>query len=164
MKKILVLCIFVLMSMHANASTLCAADNTIPIVLNPEIGRTSYKYNDAPGEFSITFPYGTIYGVGTCVSTKPNNGNDLRKTLVDTTTGKVVTGREELGQYCWCQITHPVKTYWMPSYNHSETLSCVSGCASDCVLNSSIYSFIYNYGIAYSNSSARQKLFSTIGK
>lgn len=160
MKKLLILCILAFMAAGANAATLCAADNTIPIVLNPEINGTSASRNQASGEFSVTFPYGTIYGISTCVSTSGSIGG-TKKTLVDTVSGKVVTGYEELGQYCWCQITHPVKSYWVMFYSSSSTSSCVSACSMYCYYSSSLNNF---YGLKDGVSSGRKKIFSTIGK
>lgn len=132
MKKILMICIILLASLRAHATTMCVANNSLAIVLDPQVDGTSYSYNADLYEWYAVFPYGTVAGIATCVGT---SGGAPTDTLIDDETGDFVTGGERTGNYCWCRMTHPVKSRWVYRYTASAVDNCGSTCANSCGFN-----------------------------
>ena len=130
MKKILVFCLMNLIVLGANATTMCA-DDALAIVLDPQVAGTKHSYNAELFEWNATFPYGTVFGIATCVTT-PGPGGATTDTLIDADTGDVATGGERTGRYCWCQMTHPVKSHWVFRNAGSSVADCRSNCAHHC--------------------------------
>lgn len=137
MKKILVFCLMNLIVLGANATTMCAADDALAIVLDPQVAGTNHSYNAELFEWNATFPYGTVFGIATCITTPSGAATD---TLIDTDTGDVATGGERTGRYCWCQMTHPVKSRWVFLYAYGSVAGCGSDCAGNCGYNVRFYS------------------------
>ncbi|MDE6250846.1 MAG: hypothetical protein K2M34_04430 [Alphaproteobacteria bacterium] len=129
MKKFLIFCLMNLMIFGAHATTMCAADDTLAIVLDPQVSGTNHSYNTELFEWNTTFPYGTVFGIATCIGTPSGSATD---TLIDTETGDVATGGERTGKYCWCQMTHPVKSRWVFRDAYSSVAECRSICAFNC--------------------------------
>ncbi len=130
-------CILGLISLHANATTMCAADDTLAIVLDPQVAGTNNSYNAELFEWNATFPYGTVFGIATCVTTPSSAATD---TLIDADSGDIATGGERTGQYCWCQMTHPVNSRWVFRYAYGSVSDCGSNCALGCGRNVRYYS------------------------
>ena len=129
MKKSLVFCLMNLIVLGANATTMCAADDALAIVLDPQVAGTNHSYNAELFEWNATFPYGTVFGIATCVTTPSGAATD---TLIDTDSGDVATGGERTGKNCWCQMTHPVKSRWVFRLAYGSVADCRSYCAANC--------------------------------
>jgi len=129
MKKLLILCLINLFVGAAHATTMCAADDALAIVLDPQVAGTSHTSNAELFEWNTTFPYGTVFGIATCVTTPSGAATD---TLIDADTGDVATGGERTGKYCWCQMTHPVKSRWVFLSADGSVAACGSNCADYC--------------------------------
>ncbi|MCM1294091.1 MAG: hypothetical protein NC311_00830 [Muribaculaceae bacterium] len=121
--------IVMIMMCGANATTMCAANDTLAIVLDPQVAGTNHASNAELFEWNATFSYGTLFGIATCVTTPSGAATD---TLIDTDSGDVATGGERTGKYCWCQMTHPVKSRWVFRLAYGSVSVCRSICASIC--------------------------------
>lgn len=125
MKKLLIfLTLFV--ALPALAATICADDDIIAIVLDPEITGNEYLSNNNLFEWGVTFPYGSVWGIATCTDTPGTYGvavNELRDT-----NGELITGGERTGSNCWCKMTHPAVSQWV--FRH--TFATVEICRSQC--------------------------------
>jgi len=130
MKKIFVFGLISILTLPAAATTMCAADDVLSIVLDPMIGGTSHNYNTDLFEWSTTFSYGTVWGIATCVDVK-GSSNTAVDQLVDSN-GEVATGGERTGVHCWCQMTHPLQSRWVFLYSYSSVGDCGSSCANGC--------------------------------
>lgn len=117
----------------AHATTMCAADDTIAIVLDPAVNGTAYAYNADLFEWSATFSYGTLWGISTCVGTGGTYGVAVDQ-LRDSD-GTVASGGERTGVNCWCQMTHPAQSRWVFRLAYDSVDDCRSLCASPCGLD-----------------------------
>ena len=108
------------MVVPVHASTMCAANNTVAIVLDPTVAGTNYTYSAANQTWTTNFPYGDISGVALC----------------STTSGSYATvgtpNESGGGQYCWCKATHPVLSRWVFYDGHGSSDVCASNCAYRC--------------------------------
>ena len=125
MKKILcVLCMLITLPVYA--TTMCALEDTVAVILDPSITGTGYTKDDNTMTWTATFPYGTVYGVAACLSVSGGSQGATNATL---TAG----GGEREGKYCWCKVSHPVSSLWaFFSAVYSSAASCASFCALYC--------------------------------
>lgn len=110
--------------MVAHATTMCATDDTIAVVLDPMIGGSNYSFNADLFEWNTTFSYGTVFGIATCVDTAGSSNQVVAE--LKSSDGTVATGGERSGQYCWCQMTHPARSRWV--------FRGFGNCRHDCVI------------------------------
>ena len=107
---------------------MCASDNAIVIVLDPNIGYTTgtSKYDIPTSTWRLSFPYGTITGISSCLNYSSNQSSVANN-------GSVFGG-EQNGYYCWCKMTHPAVSKWI-LYNAigGNTTDCNNLCARNCV-------------------------------
>lgn len=132
MKKILCVLIM-LLGVPAFATTMCADDDIIVVVLDPVIAGMSSTSNATLFEWGVTFSYGAIWGTATCIGTGGGYGvgvDDLR-----TADGSPAIGGEREGLNCWCQMTHPATSRWVFQYTAATLDDCASFCTSGCAYN-----------------------------
>ena len=130
MKKLIISSLIAMFCASAGATTMCATDDTLAIVLDPVINGTANSFHTDLFEWSTTFSYGTVWGIATCVDTS-GALNTAVEELRDSN-GEIATGGERTGRYCWCQLSHPAKSRWAFRYAYSSVADCGSGCANDC--------------------------------
>ena len=130
MKKLIISGLIAMFCASADATTMCATDDTLAIVLDPVINGTANSYNPDLFEWSATFSYGTVWGIATCVDTS-GTSNTAVEELRDSN-GEIATGGERTGKYCWCQLSHPAKSRWVFRYANSSVADCGSYCARIC--------------------------------
>lgn len=116
--------------MVAQATTMCATDDTIAVVLDPMINGSTAAYNADLFEWSTTFSYGTVFGIATCVDTAGSSNQVVAE--LKSSDGTVATGGERSGRYCWCQMIHPARSRWVFRYAFGSVGGCGSYCASNC--------------------------------
>ena len=119
------------------ATTMCAKNDTVAIVLDPTNLYTDKNTNTTLNIWSAFGPGGTINGTTACL----NRGNTYYPSAVtllhDTNNNeetKLVRGGEKNGPYCWCKLTHPVLSRWVfPINSNRGSLSaCLSQCPNHC--------------------------------
>ena len=138
MKKILII-IGLMVSLPVYATSMCAENDTIAVVLDPTINGTTSTYDNTAGWWRTTFSYGQINGISACLSSK--NGKSIGGTVENLTdNGQEVVGSERNGQYCWCKMTHPVASLWVFDYDRGSRASCASDCAANCGISAQNYS------------------------
>lgn len=120
----------IVVPMVAHATTMCATDDTIAIVLDPMINGSTNSHNADLFEWSTTFSYGTVFGIATCVDTAGSSNQVVAE--LKSSDGTVATGGERSGRYCWCQMTHPARSRWVFRHAYGSVDDCRSGCASFC--------------------------------
>ncbi len=138
MKKILIV-LLALVGAPALATTICAEDDVIAIVLDPEVNGTNHTYNTNLFEWGATFSYGSVWGIATCLDKNGSYGvavDELRSE-----DGELATGGERKGKYCWCQMTHPAVSRWVFRGAFSSVDDCRSNCASYCGYNVRVLRF-----------------------
>ena len=144
MKKLIISGLIAMFCASADATTMCATDDTLAIVLDPVINGTAHSYNPNLFEWSATFSYGTVWGIATCVDTS-GTSNTAVEELRDSN-GEIATGGERTGKYCWCQLSHPAKSRWVLRYAYSSVADCWSACADACG-NGVRYHFAFRAGV-----------------
>ena len=134
MKKIALILILIT-TIPTYATTMCTANDTVAVVIDPSINLSGWTFDAKSGTWSVWSSYGTIRGISACLNTKPggtvahlydtdNNGNN-----------HLVTGSEKYGHYCWCRFSHPVSSLWVFRYSDIGSGSpCTSYCARSCAL------------------------------
>jgi len=118
------------LTVPAFATTMCAENDTIAVVLDPFVSGTNNSSNADLFEWSATFPYGTVWGIATCVDVA-GTGSTAVDELRDSN-GELATGGERTGKYCWCQMTHPAVSRWVFQGANSSVADCRSLCANGC--------------------------------
>jgi len=132
-----------LLSVPSYATTMCAANDSVAIVLDPTItGTSGYAVDTEMGTWHTKFHYGYISGISACLNSDHGQmpGSWIAN-LTDTNNEdetNMVTGTERYGHYCWCKATHPVSSRWvflMGNIGTGSVADCVSGCAGRCGSN-----------------------------
>ena len=125
MKKI-VFCLFCQLMFFNMVNADCLHSNTITI--------SSCSATDASGNstnFTCTYNRNKkIEGLAVCSST-PGNGS------ATVTTSSISVYQNDDAKYCWCKIIHPINTYWVQVYVHSDAGNCQKECVTKCT--SSLY-------------------------
>ena len=129
MKKI-ALIILTMMTIPTYATTMCAVNDTVAVVLDPSIEiKGSSGVDSVNGIWWMPFPYGTLYGTSACIN---KNQRGVVPLLKDDRDGdgvlRRVIGGEKYGQYCWVKLTHPVSSSWFGLRTYSSIEDCVRSC------------------------------------
>ena len=120
MKKVLTIICAMMMAMPSYASTMCVANNTVAMVLDPSINGTNHTYSAANMTWTTMFDYGNISGDALCSTTSVSYA----------TTG--TPNESGGGQYCWCRATHPVASLWVFFNDYGSSGYCADHCANFC--------------------------------
>ena len=132
--KNLVLIIPILLTMPTYATTMCAKNDTVAVVLDPTIGASGYANNNSLGTWNVTFPYGYISGISACINS--NHGKTTGgwvENLTDVNPDgieRTVIGSERYGTHCWCKVTHPVASRWVYRNTYGSGSACANSCSS----------------------------------
>ena len=118
------------------ATTMCAANETVAVVLDPSITLNTYTQDKSNGTWTTSGQYGTIHGISACLNSNHGQGEGgtvyhLQDTDNDGKT-KFVTGTERYGRYCWCKAIHPVSSLWTFYYPIDSVSKCNNDCAFVC--------------------------------
>ena len=111
------------------ATTMCAANDSVAVVLDPSINFTTRSVDKEAMTWSATFPYGKISGVSACINVSGTQAVSV-KNLTHTVNGvtKTVVGGEQTGRYCWIRMTHPVVSQWVYYEGRGDANACFSTC------------------------------------
>ena len=150
MKRIIVYCVALLCAAPVAASTICAEDDVIAVVLDPTISGLSYSTNADLMEWTTTLPYGSVWGVAACLGVSGGGTGQIGPENLADSNGMPVVGGERTGNYCWCQMRHPARSRWV---FYSNLPSCTSMCVGYCGGN----------GNAATTSTMRNGLFGAVG-
>lgn len=132
MKRIIACCVAILCAAPVVASTICAEDDVIAIVLDPTIAGTAYTADVALMEWGATFPYGSVWGVGACVDVAGTATGQIAPENFTDSNGEPVVGGEVTERHCWCQMRHPARSRWVFRRTNSSIDACRSLCAGYC--------------------------------
>ena len=146
MKKI-VACLFVLLPFCVFATDMCARNDTMIMILDPQIpDRPKGDFNAVEWRWGVNFPLGRVSGDAICLSESEGGATALLSTLdsdIDTGQhGMDSNGNER--KYCWCRISHPFGTKWYLNKVYASADACktacvktdTSGCASNLIFDS----------------------------
>ena len=153
MKKVLSILLCVC-SLNANATEMCARDDTVVISLDATLAPGSELFiNSTEAMFARSFDYGTLVFATGCFS-----WNDLRQIQGDETIttlpGILSTSDEDLignsgwyngdesnpdneRKYCYYQLIHPMLSKWHVN-RYDANLKTAIGCSSGCTGTSNI--------------------------
>ena len=136
MKKICIFLVLITMAIPVHATTMCAANDTVAIVLDPSLSITNYNKNVTMGTWWAWNTQGTVYGISACLNSthgKSRGGTVARLTDTDNNGNtNLVTGSETYGRYCWCRLTHPVSSLWAFNRDRNSAADCAANCANRC--------------------------------
>lgn len=125
------------------ADTMCVRDNTLVVSLDYTVLGTSSGMDANNSTFWGDFPYGRLYGEGTCLSAAEGLGqitggygnyygiDEYEKTLI--TAEKGMSGTDADGNeriYCWCRLTHPASSAWVLHRNFGTADACKKTCVT----------------------------------
>ena len=135
MKKIAFI-ILTMITMPSYATTMCAANDTVTVVLDPSIdstGSVNQNYFDSATMICwAPYSYGRLEGQYACVNA------DTEK----------IVGGERYGGVCYVRITHPVLSLWVYAVNYGSAQNCNSYCGNrlrgDAILRTSLFGSITN--------------------
>ena len=132
MKKIITI-IMILFTIPVHATTMCAMDDTVAVVLDPSLSITNYVSNNTMGTWNAWNAKGTVHGISACLNYGQGKSRGYTEArLTDTNNGEthLVNGSEKYGSYCWCRLTHPVSSLWV--FERVSGAKCASECAGSC--------------------------------
>ena len=135
MKKI-ALIILTMITIPTHATTMCAVNDSVGVILDPSITIKSYSKDANMGTWLAWSDSWTVYGVSACLNS--NRGKGMGGTvphLHDTDNDgndHLVTGGEKYGQYCWCRLTHPAYSLWTFNLDYGSMYNCASYCVDTC--------------------------------
>ncbi len=133
MKKLLLL--LIVLPLTAHAANMCVKNDTLLVVLDPNIAPTSTSYDNDARTWSATFSFGTISGIAGCgawqslgTSTTDVGVKSKNQSAVN------INGTGTSGVMCGCKMLLPVETYWINGQYVSATggASCGKICAQRC--------------------------------
>ena len=144
MKKILCVVFICMASVVANATDMCARNDTMVFVFDKEVNGTNNGSNATEWTWWTSFAYGRVSGDATCLSIAEGLGRttdqgayygtgEYANTFIDVEPGLHGTdsdGNER--KYCWCTMTHAISSRWVFGYAIASASNCVSGCAAHC--------------------------------
>ena len=154
MKRIIVCCVALLCAAPVAASTICAEDDVIAIVLDPTISPTKYTQTADLMEREITFPYGSVWGVAACIDVAGGAAGQIAPENFTDSNGAPVIGGERTGKYCWCQMRHPARSRWV----YLKSYGSIASCRGDCTGHYSCG------GNVQRNATIQSAVFGSIGK
>ena len=131
MKKIAFI-ILTMITMPSYATTMCAANDTVAVILDPSIPSKKYTTDSQTRAHIGEYSYGILKGQYACHDSK------TIKPL----------GGELIGRYCWARLTHPVLSKWMFLYDYGD--NNLGNCKQYCGT------------ILHNNASIRENAFSSI--
>jgi len=144
MKRILMGFILCVLPMVAGATDMCARDDIMVMVFDPQVTGTNNGVNIAEWSWWAQFPYGRIAGEATCLSKTEGLGQTATQgayygtgTYASTfiTADSGLSGTDDAGEErksCWCKMTYPAVSRWVFYYTNSSASACASHCASSC--------------------------------
>ena len=136
MKKILLIIAGLIITAPSYATTMCTINDSVGVVLDPNIAITNYTYDNTMGTWRAWSSSWTVHGISACLNS--NRGKSMGGTVAhlhDTDNNgddHLVTGSEKYGRYCWCRLTHPVSSLWAFSSDYGSASDCASDCSGYC--------------------------------
>ena len=154
MKKILCVVVICMASVVANATDMCARNDTMVFVFDKDIKGTSNGNNATEWTWWTGFAYGRVSGDATCLSAAEGLGRttgrgayygtgDYANMFIDVEPGLHGTdsdGNER--KYCWCKMTHPFSSRWVFDAANTSASGCVSNCAGSCGISVRAYAIM----------------------
>lgn len=133
MRKI-ALILLLTITIPTHATTMCAANDTVAVVLDPSISMSVVYADNTNGKWAMQSSVGTFYGVSTCLNKglQPGEYQAHLRDIYNSET-KYVTGIERYGRACWCKLVHPVSSLWVYNYTFGSVYNCSTMCAGHCV-------------------------------
>ena len=128
MKKI-ALIILTMITIPSYATTMCAINDTVAVVLDPSVAGSASAVDNSTGVWTFFSPYGTMQGLAACINKSDDSYNHVLKD--DRNNDGILTkviGNERYGQYCWLKIMHPVSSRWVLARNYGSQGGCNSLC------------------------------------
>ena len=136
-----ILCV---LPMVACATDMCARDDIMVMVFDPQVAGTNNGVNTAEWSWWTAFPYGRIAGEATCLSKTEGLGQTATlgayygtgtyaSTFITADSG--LSGTDDAGEerkYCWCKMTYPAVSRWVFSNAYGSASACASNCARYC--------------------------------
>ena len=143
MKKLLMI-VALLMPVCAVATDMCARDDIMVMVFDPQVNGTSNGNNATEWRWWTDFAYGRVAGDATCLSAAEGLGRtsgmgayygtgDYANTFITADAG--LNGLDADGnerKYCWCKMTHPASSRWVFNNAYASASACVSNCSYYC--------------------------------
>ena len=113
-------------------TTMCAANDTVAVVLDPSITHTDYGSDSTTRTWWAQFPFGRISGTYALLNRTCGQGSAISKlTDIDNNGNtRLVIGGEQYGKICWCKMTHPAVSKWVcNTFANQNGLSCILACS-----------------------------------
>ena len=137
LKRCLAFLLFIIIPYNSFAVDACVENDSVTIVLDASINGTNRDYVRYTKEFTVNFPYGTVSGIGACLSADYQWNSD--KTIL-TDDGATVVGGENNGSYCFCKTVYPIVTRFFgpikdPAGYASTGENCHEHCGGNCSWN-----------------------------
>lgn len=126
MKKIIFTTLICTAPMFANATDMCARDNVMVLVFDPQVKCSSTGNNAAEWSWWAQMPYGRLAGDATCVSQTEVNQKQFSPGL----SGVDANGENRI--FCYCRISHPVISGWVQRAKHTTNTDCSKNCSLYC--------------------------------
>lgn len=130
MKKLLLIAL----PLTAHAANMCVKNDTLFVVLDPNIAPTSTSYDNDARTWSATFSFGTISGIAGCAPYTSVGSIDSIGQKSTSQSAMKLNGTTTAGAMCGCKMLLPVETYWINGQYVVSTngAACGTICAQRC--------------------------------
>ena len=161
-----------MITLNANATEMCARNDTVVIPLDATIGYNGFGNNTTEWLWWLTYSYGILYGSGTCLSKKeimmysdwngsgkPTIGSALNIAsdeliglsgyYMNANVNSDIPDAEKSDYarvYCFYKLTHPMSSSWIYSTIYNDPLTGYN-CKTNCIVENRAYfrpSIIFN--------------------
>ena len=118
----------------ANAANMCVKNDTLLVVLDPNIVPTT-TYDNNARTWTATFSFGTVSGIAGCAAANNVGGSTNVGVKTSPQTAMNINGTAKNGVMCGCKMLLPVESYWINGAYLSSTpnsVECGTICAQHC--------------------------------
>ena len=168
MRKILLILCAILTTTSVHATQMCARRDTTVIPLDSVISppKDAYASRQIEWMWWEIYPYGNVYGIGTCISAFeiqeyfPNWAMGDSEPIIPINDDEIqgrsgyyngdTSNREYERKYCYCKLTHPMSSRWVFRISMVAD-SCEQKCVAACATG------------GYNDPVWRMKIFNSIG-
>lgn len=109
--------------MSTFAASMCVKNDTLLVVLDPNIAATSTSYDNDEKTWSATFSFGTISGIAGCAKASNVGGTTSTGSPSNPQSGISTTGTQVNGVMFACKMLLPVESKWINAVYYSGTTS-----------------------------------------
>ena len=138
MTKIIMIIAGLIITIPTYATTMCAANETVAIILDPSIAKIDMGADATSQTWWAQLPFGRVSGTAALINKNCTQGKATSELTDIDNNGdtKRIVGGEKYGKVCWCKLIHPAMSKWVCnvySDYYNDTFGFDRGSFAHCV-------------------------------